>query len=71
MINECEAVGGIRIGRGKPAPVPLLAPKIPYYLTGDRIQVALMVCRRLTANTSNVLFRDKLIVAQIFNQFPV
>jgi hypothetical protein len=42
MINECGAVGGIRIGRGnqstctKPAPVPLYKTQISRDLTRDR-----------------------------------
>lgn len=77
MINESEAAGGIGLGKGNPntggnpASVSLFPQKIPYYLTGDRIQVASMGCRKLTVNTSNILFRDKVIVAQSFNQFPV
>jgi hypothetical protein len=49
--DECEAVGGMRIGRGnrstrrKPAPVPLC----PHDLTWDRTQVAAVGSRRLTA----------------------
>jgi hypothetical protein len=39
MIDECEAVSGMRIGRGnrstriKPAPAPLCPPQIPRDLT--------------------------------------
>jgi hypothetical protein len=46
MINECGAVGGLRIGRGngstrrEPDPVPLCPPQIPHDLTLDRTQGA-------------------------------
>jgi hypothetical protein len=76
MINECEAVGGMRISREtqileKNPPQCLLPLKIPYYLTWNRILVTSMGYRRLTANTSNIFFHDKLIVAELFNQFSV
>jgi hypothetical protein len=56
MIDECEAVGGMRIGKGnrsirrKPAPVPLCPPQISHDLTWDRTRAAAAVgSRRLTA----------------------
>jgi hypothetical protein len=53
--DECEAVGGMRIGRRnrntrrKPAPVPLCPPQIPHYLTWSGTRAAAVVSRRLTA----------------------
>jgi hypothetical protein len=53
--NECEAVGGMRIGRGnrstrnKPAPMPLCPPQIPHDLTWARTRAAVVGCRQLTA----------------------
>jgi hypothetical protein len=41
MLDECGAVGGMRIGRGnrstrkKPAPVPLCPPQITHYLVSN------------------------------------
>jgi hypothetical protein len=55
MINECGAVGGMRIGRGnrstrrKPAPIPLRPPQIPHDLTWDRSRATAVGNRRLTA----------------------
>jgi hypothetical protein len=52
---ECEAVGGMRTGRGnlytrrKPAPVPLCPPEIPHDLTWARTRAAAVGSRRLTA----------------------
>jgi hypothetical protein len=34
--DDYGPVGGMRIGRGKPAPVPLCPPQIPHDLTWDR-----------------------------------
>jgi hypothetical protein len=48
MINECGAVGGMKIGRGyrnirrKPAPVSLCPPQIPHELTWDQTRAAAM-----------------------------
>jgi hypothetical protein len=47
--DECGAVGGMRIGRGKPAPVPLRPPQIPHDLTWARTRAATVGSRRLTA----------------------
>jgi hypothetical protein len=53
--DECGAVGGIRIGRGKrntrgkPAPVPLCPPQIPHDLNWARVWDAAVEIRRLTA----------------------
>jgi hypothetical protein len=53
--DECEAVGGMRIGRGnrstqrKPAPAPLCPPQIPHNLTWARTRAATVGSRRLTA----------------------
>jgi hypothetical protein len=53
--DECEAVGGTKIGRGnrstrrKPAPSSLCPPQIPHDLTWDRTQAAVVGSRRLTA----------------------
>jgi hypothetical protein len=53
--DECEAVGGMRIGRGnrstwrKPTPVPLCPPQIPDDLTRARTWAAALGSRRLTA----------------------
>jgi hypothetical protein len=53
--DECEAVGGMRIGRGnrstrrKPAPAPLRPRQIPYDLTWAQSQAAAVGSRRLTA----------------------
>jgi hypothetical protein len=52
--DECEAVGGMRIGRGnrstrrQPAPAPLWPSQIPHYLTWDRTRAAAVGSRRLT-----------------------
>jgi hypothetical protein len=51
----CEAVGGMRIGRGnrttrgKPGPVPLCTPQIPHDLTWARTRAVTVGSRRLTA----------------------
>jgi hypothetical protein len=53
--DECGAVGGMRIGRGKqstkrkPTPVPLYPPQIPHNLTWARTQAAAVESLRLTA----------------------
>jgi hypothetical protein len=53
--DECEAVGGMRIGREnrstrrKPVTAPLCRPQIQHVLTWDRIRVAVAEIRRLTA----------------------
>jgi hypothetical protein len=53
--DERGAVGGMRIGRGnqstqrKPAPVPFCPPQIPYDLTWDWTQPAVVGSRQLTA----------------------
>jgi hypothetical protein len=53
--GDCGAIGGMKIGRGneitrrKPAPVPVCAPKIPYYLIRARTRTAEMGSQRLTA----------------------
>jgi hypothetical protein len=53
--DQCEAVGGMRIGRGnrstlrKPGPVPLRPPQISHDLTWARTRVATVGSRRLTA----------------------
>jgi hypothetical protein len=53
--DECEAVGGMRIGKGnrstlrKPAAAPLCPPQIPHELAWDRIQAAAVGSRRQTA----------------------
>jgi hypothetical protein len=57
MIDEgdCEAVGGMKIGRGnrstrrKPAPVPLCPPQIPHDQTRSRTQATAVGSQRLTA----------------------
>jgi hypothetical protein len=55
MVDECGAVGGMRIDRGnrstrrKPATVPLCPPQIPYDLTWARTRAAAVGSRRLTA----------------------
>jgi hypothetical protein len=52
MDDECGAIGGMRIGRGKevvwvkPAPVPLCPPKIPRNLTWHRTRAATVGSRR-------------------------
>jgi hypothetical protein len=49
--DECEAVRGMRIGRGngstrrKPAPASLRPPQIPHDLTWDRTRAAAMGSR--------------------------
>jgi hypothetical protein len=54
MIDECRAIGGMRIGRGnrstrrKPASVPLFPPRIPHDLTWARTRTAAVGSRRLT-----------------------
>jgi hypothetical protein len=51
MINECGALGGMRIGRGKRstrrtlASVSLLPPQISHYLTWDRTRAAAVETR--------------------------
>jgi hypothetical protein len=53
MIDECGAVGGMRIGRGnrstrrKAAPVPLCPPQIPHDLTWARTRAAVVGSRWL------------------------
>jgi hypothetical protein len=53
--DECGAVGGMRIGRGKrstrskPAPVPISPFQIPHVLTCDR---------NFNPNTSKTVFSD-------------
>jgi hypothetical protein len=53
--DECETVGGMRIGKGnrssrrKPAPVPLYPPQILHYLMCDWTRAAGVGSRRLTA----------------------
>jgi hypothetical protein len=53
--DECEAVGGMRIGRGnrstrrRAAPVPLCLPQIPHDLPWARTWGAAVGIRRLTA----------------------
>jgi hypothetical protein len=53
--DECEAVGGMRIGRGnrstrrKPAPMPLCPPQISHDMTWARTRVAAVGTRHLTA----------------------
>jgi hypothetical protein len=57
MIDEgdCEAIGGMRIGRGnrstrrKPAPAPLCPPQIPHDQTRARTRAAVVGSQRLTA----------------------
>jgi hypothetical protein len=62
MINECRAVGGMRIGRGnrssrrKFAAVPLCPPENPYDLKRDRTRAAVVKTRRLT--TRVMAWRD-------------
>jgi hypothetical protein len=52
--GDCEAIGGMRIGRGnrrtgrKPAPVPLCPPDIPHDLTRVRTWAAAVGSQRLT-----------------------
>jgi hypothetical protein len=52
--DECEAVGGMRIGRGnrstrrKPAPMPLGPPQLPHDLTWARTRAAEVESRLLT-----------------------
>jgi hypothetical protein len=48
MIDEYGAFGGLRIGRGNLAPVPLCPPQIPYDFTWDRTRAAALGNRRLT-----------------------
>jgi hypothetical protein len=53
--DECEAVGGMRIGKGnrstrrKPAPMPLCSPQIPHDPTYARTWTTAVGSRRLTA----------------------
>jgi hypothetical protein len=53
--DECGAVGGMRIGRGKrstrikPTPVPLCPPQIPHVLNWAWPWAAAVASRRLTA----------------------
>jgi hypothetical protein len=53
---DCEAIGRMRIGRGKPkysekpAAVPLCPPQIPHDLSRVRTRAARMGIRRLTAS---------------------
>jgi hypothetical protein len=55
MIDECGAVGGMRIGKGnrntrkKPVPMPLCPPQIPHDLTWARTRAAAVGSRRLTS----------------------
>jgi hypothetical protein len=57
MIGEgdCEAIGGMKIGRGnrstrrKPAPAPLCPPQIPLDQTRDGTWAAAVGSQRLTA----------------------
>jgi hypothetical protein len=57
MIDDCGAVGGMRIGRGsrstwrKPSPVSHCPPQIPHDLTWARNRAAELGSRRLTAWT--------------------
>jgi hypothetical protein len=51
IVDECGAVGGMRIGRGnrntreKSAPLPLCLPRIPYDLTWARTRTAWAMAR--------------------------
>jgi hypothetical protein len=55
MIDDCEAIGGMRIGRGnwstrrKPASVSLCPPQIPHDLTRAPTRAAAVGSRRLTS----------------------
>jgi hypothetical protein len=55
MIDDCEEIGGMKIGRGtrstrrKPAPAPLCPPQIPHDQTGARTRTAAVGSQRLTA----------------------
>jgi hypothetical protein len=55
IADDCEAIGGMSIGRGnrstqrKPAPVALYPPQIPRDLTRARTRAAAVGRRRLTA----------------------
>jgi hypothetical protein len=52
--DDCEAIGGMRIGMGsrstrrKPVPVPLCPPQIPHDLTRARTRASAVGSRRLT-----------------------
>jgi hypothetical protein len=46
--DDCGAIGGMRIGRGKPAAVPLCPPQIPHDLIWARNRAAAVESRRLT-----------------------
>jgi hypothetical protein len=50
--GDCEAVGGMKIGRGnrsrKPAPAPLCPPQIPHEQTWARTRAAAALSQRLT-----------------------
>jgi hypothetical protein len=51
--DKCEAVGGMRIGRGnrstwrKPTSMPLYPPQIPQDLTWGRTRAVEVGCRRM------------------------
>jgi hypothetical protein len=53
-VGVCEAIGGMRIGKGdqntrkKPAPVPLCSPQIPHNISRARTQAAAVGSQRLT-----------------------
>jgi hypothetical protein len=53
--DECEAVGGMRIGRGNrstrrtPAPVPRFSPQVGHGLSRGRVRAGMVGSRRITA----------------------
>jgi hypothetical protein len=55
MIDDCGAIGGMKIGRGnrstriKPAPAPLCPPQITHDQAQSRTRVAAVGIQRLTA----------------------
>jgi hypothetical protein len=54
IIDECEAVGGMRIGKEhqsawrKSAPVPLCPPQISHYINWDQTWATTLGSRQLT-----------------------
>jgi hypothetical protein len=47
--DDCGTIGGMRIGRGNPAPVSLWPSQIPHELIRARTRAAAVGSRRLTA----------------------
>jgi hypothetical protein len=46
---DCGEIGGMKIGRGKPAPAPLCPPQTPHDQTRARTRAAAVGSQRLTA----------------------